>query len=268
MTFIVYVDDPAILDEARERSTALCEKHCARLVLVDATEDKDLSPGERKSRAHAQVVPGVPTVLFWAGRESVRDPNFIPLNELADSLVLDSSRGSGDLSALRELIAFFAQSKRFKVQDLAYLRLRPWKEMIATFFDDPKFAGDLGGIEKVMITAGSPAEQYYLLGWLASRLGWKPGAVETELRSHGKPRRIYEVALSSKSSTYRAVLQNENDLVVCLTVEGANAREQHCETLRDLSIIALVERAILAPQTTDVYRATIEAIGAILAHPA
>lgn len=263
MTFVVYVDDASIVQEAQQRAEALIGKHPARLVMVDASASH-ATPQELQSTTHAKIVPDVPTVLFWAGKESVRDPNFFALNELADILVLDSSRGSGDIESLRQLIEYFAQGRRSKVQDLAYLRLAPWQEMIATFFDDDELAPDLAKIESVEIAAGSPAEQYYLLGWLASRLNWKPGAVKYALRTQGKPRRIYDVALTSANSTYRACLEEGQGRVVCLTVEGANARERHCETLHDVSIVALVEQAILRPGTSDVFRATLDAAHAFL----
>lgn len=264
MTFVVYVDDASIAREAAERSQALVEKHRARLVLVDATEDPSLSPEDRQAFVRERLVPGIPSVLFWAGKESIGDPNFLALNAVVDSLVLDSSRGSGGIEALRQLIEYFSQGRRYKVQDLAYLRLAPWQEMIAGFFDDPELAGDLRTIERVSIAAGSPAEQYYLLGWLASRLQWKPGSVTYTLGSRGKPRRIYDVALTSAGTTYRAALQNDDERIVCLTVEGAHAREMHCDTLHDISVVALAEQAILQPQTSDVYRATLEAARAIL----
>ncbi len=263
MTFVVYVDDASLVKVAQQRAEALIEKHPARLVMVDVSASH-ATPEELKSTTHAQIVPDVPTVLFWAGKESVRDPNFFALNELADVLVLDSSRGSGDIESLRQLIDYFAQGRRSKVQDLAYLRLAPWQEMIATFFDDVELAPDLGKIESVEIVAGSPAEQYYLLGWLASRLNWTPDAVKHSLRTQGKPRRIYDVALKSANSTYRACIEDGNGRVVCLNVLGAKARAQHCETLHDLSIVALVEKAILRPGTSDVYRATLDAAHAFL----
>lgn len=264
MTFVVYVDDAGIAAEARERSQALVEKHRARLVFVDATEEPQLAPEERKAYVRDRLVPGVPSVLFWAGIESIGDPNFLALNEVVDSLVLDSSRGSGGIGALRQLIEYFSQGRRFKVQDLAYLRLAPWQEMIAGFFDDPELAGDLASIEKVAIVAGSPAEQYYLLGWLGSRLGWKPHSISYTLASRGKPRRIYDVALTSAGTTYRAALQGDDERIVCLTVEGVHAREMHCDTIHDVSVVALAEQAVLRPQTSDVYRATLEATRAFL----
>ena len=267
MTFVVYVDDASILAEAKERAEALIAKHPARLVMVDASGSHG-TPEELQSTTHAQIVPDVPTVLFWAGKESVRDPNFFSLNELADVLVLDSSRGSGDIESLRQLMEYFSAGRRTKVQDLAYLRLAPWQEMIAIFFDDPELADDLGKIASVEITAGSPAEQYYLLGWLASRLKWTPESVAVELHAKGKPRRVYEVALESAGSTYRAKLEEPKGPVVCLTVEGAHARERHCETLHDVAIVALVEQAILRPGTSDVYRATLDAARAFLEHSA
>ena len=58
------------------------------------------------------------------------------------------------------------------VRDLAYMRLAPWQEMIAQFFDDPALFEDLFSLRRLEVAAGSDAETTYLAAWLASRLSW------------------------------------------------------------------------------------------------
>jgi hypothetical protein len=291
LTLLAYSDDVVVVERIRERAHSIAKRHPARVVLFDATRDpqthdtqlewidlgaRGLSPDELASIAHAFTVQDIPTVLLWAAHDTTRNPAFSALNALAASLVLDSSRLGSDTGALRELTEYFEQGQRFNVQDLAYLRLAPWQEMIAQFFDDLETAGDLNDLRNIEIVAGSQAEAFYLLGWLASRLGWKhagPGAftspagstISYDLVMQGDPRRVRRVVLASKDTTFRAALEEGSDEVVCLTVEGAKTRPRHCEPLHDISNVALVERSILMPETSDVFRGAIESVRVLLA---
>jgi glucose-6-phosphate dehydrogenase assembly protein OpcA len=303
MTLVAYVDDAKFLQWIRERTREIVEKHPARVLLLDGTCDpqrhgiqtireivghRAVTRGEwidlgtcglpadtLTSIAHAFTVRSVPTVLLWAGHGIVDDPIFLALNAIADSLVLDSSRLEDGVTSLNQLTEYFAQEPRFAVQDLAYLRLGRWQEMIASFFDDAESSDDLFALREVEISAGSQAEAYYLLGWLASRLQWSPCArnemcnregkpVIFEIVRKGRPRRVYDVTLRSAETVFRATLQEGEEGVVSLSVEGAAMHAARSETLHDLSIVALLEQAILTPKTSDVYRATLEATRAIL----
>ena len=294
MTFIAYVDDPAIVGWMHERTQAIVKKHPARLVLLDGTLDArsheahaialaewvllgtvGLHPNQLGSIAHAFTRTGQPTVLLWAGQRIVDDSVFHALNATSDSLILDSSRIDQGVEQLAELVGYFVQERRFAIQDLAYLRLRPWQEMIAEFFDEPEFVEELEALERVTIAAGSQAEAYYILCWLASRLGWAPGnsqqllnalgtPVVFEVVHDGGPRRVRGVELASASTVFSAKLLDD-DATVCLTVTGAKTRAKRCEPLHDIAIVDLIERAILEPHTSDVYRATVEMVASLLA---
>jgi len=66
------------------------------------------------------------------------------------------------------------------LRDLAWMRLRPWQDMIANFFDDPALLGELFSIRRLHIASGSDSEAFYLAGWLASRLDWqRPAATRS-----------------------------------------------------------------------------------------
>lgn len=61
------------------------------------------------------------------------------------------------------------------VVDLAWLRSTPWRERLAGAFDAPTWRPELGRIESVRVHhhPTSEAAGLLLLGWLASRLGWR-----------------------------------------------------------------------------------------------
>src|SRR3954470_6193508 len=65
------------------------------------------------------------------------------------------------------------------VVDLSWLRSTPWRERIAASFDSPRRRPDLARISAVTVRhrEDSLASGLLFCGWLASRLGWEPGAL-------------------------------------------------------------------------------------------
>lgn len=279
--FIVFVDDPAIVNWINDRTRSISESHASRVIVLDGTRTGDgvsLEETERivigvqnlpaeqlRSIAHGLIVPNVPSVLLWAGQRTISDQRFFALNELAASLVVDSSRLEHDASAMRELTEYFSQAERVSVRDLAYMRLLPWQDTIAQFFDDITLVEDLFAIQSVEIVSGSQAEAYYLIGWLASSLEWTPCAknafcnrfgtqIAFSQERQGDPRRVLRVRLKTADSTFTAELDPNSPETVCLSIEGRKARPMHCTLLHDVTIIALLEKAILEPKTDPVFR--------------
>jgi glucose-6-phosphate dehydrogenase assembly protein OpcA len=66
-------------------------------------------------------------------------------------------------------------SEKVYVVDLAWLRSTPWRERIAATFDPDPVRPELGTISSVTIRhhPDSAASALLLVGWLASRLGWR-----------------------------------------------------------------------------------------------
>jgi hypothetical protein len=67
-------------------------------------------------------------------------------------------------------------SEQAYIVDLAWLRSTPWRERIAAVFDPPPLRSELRTITSVTVRhhPASTAAAMLLLGWLASRLGWRP----------------------------------------------------------------------------------------------
>ncbi|HEV2075643.1 MAG TPA: glucose-6-phosphate dehydrogenase assembly protein OpcA, partial [Thermoleophilaceae bacterium] len=183
---------------------------------VTVGSEEDLGPGELSlGREHVAlelgeehlghldtivdplVVTDLATVV-WAPhghREGVD-----ALMRLAQVVLVDSldepSIGSA-LERVREL------SERCYVVDLAWLRGTPWRERVAATFDPPAWRGELGAIDSVEVRhrPDSVAAALLLVGWLGSRLGWRPeGLIEHEgsLRGHARSgRREVQVMLRS-----------------------------------------------------------------------
>jgi glucose-6-phosphate dehydrogenase assembly protein OpcA len=184
--------------------------------------------------------------------------------------VLDSTD-----SALRDLFAFASAHPVVPISDLAYLRLAPWQESIALFFDGRDVIGELFDLRRVEITCGSDPEAYYLLGWLASRLEWTPCAperfcnrfgteIDFQVTSEGRARRIRRVALHSSGTQFVAEIDDENAGAIVLTVTGTKPHATRCHPITNIDIATLVERAILTGHDDRVFRDSLLAAGDIL----
>ena len=84
-------------------------------------------------------------------------------------------------------------SDRVYVVDLAWLRSTPWRERIAATFDPPALRAELETIAAITIRhhPDSTVAAMLLIGWLASRLGWRLSPLQRRGRSaerHGAGR--------------------------------------------------------------------------------
>jgi glucose-6-phosphate dehydrogenase assembly protein OpcA len=78
---------------------------------------------------------------------------------------------------LQELV-----EKGVPIADLNWRRLAGWQELTAEAYDAPQRRAALGEVDRVNIDyeKGSPLQALLYLGWLASRLNWKPVSYEHE----------------------------------------------------------------------------------------
>jgi glucose-6-phosphate dehydrogenase assembly protein OpcA len=98
------------------------------------------------------------------------------LRRLAQIMLIDSQDEPDVETALTRADDL---TKDTYVVDLAWLRSTPWRERIAAAFDSPRRRQDLPRIAGVTVRhrQDSLASGLLLCGWLASRLGWQPGAL-------------------------------------------------------------------------------------------
>ncbi len=301
LNIIAYVDEPHLLDRMTERLDMLAERNVSRTILlahderehqvcshcseiedtvVTRSEEiqlavKDIAPQELRSIAHALLVPGVRTVLLWGGSH-LTDPRFTALAELADTIILFSSATDSGSGPLHELLQVQSPDLEPKIRDLAFLRLMPWQDMIAQFFDAPVLAAELPHISRVEVVSGSAAEAYYLVGWLASRLSWDPcgqnefcnavgGKISMALRQTGTPRHIYRARLHAGGSIFSAEIEEGAEDLICLSVEGEQHRPPRCVPLHDVDMISLIEQAIFMPRN-DIFLETLHMVNRLLEH--
>lgn len=302
LNLIAFVEDANLLELILARIDTLGHKHPSRSIILDAarsesghsvhserkeigetlltqTEQIRLNAGsigaaELRSLVHGLLVPNVPSTLFWAGKH-LDDDRFRALAHLSHNVVIDSSRIASDARYVRELVGICGSGLEHAVHDLAYMRLLPWQDMVAQFFDDADLSEELPSISQVEVEAGSDCEAYYLFGWLASRLRWAPCAphefcnaegdrIRTTIVRKGQPRRVQSISLKSANSVFRAGLDEKTPDIACLTVTGAKHRPPRCSPLHDVDVVSLLEHAILVPDSGTVFVETLEMVRTLM----
>ena len=128
------------------------------------------------------LVPDVSVFLWWKDIPHYEDKLFNRLIELSDRVVIDSTcfdHPYQDLSRLAQIIR--ERPQLMSVSDLNWGRLTAWRTLIASFWDIPDYKPHLDKIDRITIEYDPPdiapdeiaPTALLILGWLASRLGWK-----------------------------------------------------------------------------------------------
>ncbi|HZZ64093.1 MAG TPA: glucose-6-phosphate dehydrogenase assembly protein OpcA [Candidatus Baltobacteraceae bacterium] len=301
LNLVCFVDDHDLRERMSARIDELAERYVSRAILLSCEDGghavrshsievndtvvthseqihlavRDVAADELRSIVQGLLVPTVRTVLLWAG-EHLTDARFEALGSLADTIVLFSSARDSGSGSLREVLALRGTAMERKVRDLAFLRLAPWQDTIAQFFDDPELVDELPHLRRVEATTGSAPEAYYLIGWLAGRLKWEAcgrnefcnadgRTITVEIERGPVPRRIYSVQLYSAGCVFSATMEHDADDLICLTVQGEKPRQHRCVPLHDIDMVSLVERAIFMPRG-EIFSETLGMVERLLQH--
>jgi glucose-6-phosphate dehydrogenase assembly protein OpcA len=176
----------------RERAERHIEMHCqlpisdgARQVcyeqiLVRATGEVD---DRLASAIIPLLVPDLPVFLWWTGTPPLGSRSFADLLRLTDRLIVDSADFARPEVTLPVIARISDAARgRFGVTDLNWTRLTPWREIATSFFDVPSWRLFLDGITGLRVGFAvdmdgrdiHPSQALLFVGWLASRLGWRP----------------------------------------------------------------------------------------------
>lgn len=291
MTLVAFFEDAAIGDWLRDRVGSLQAKDPARVVVLDATREegerriesewaelgvKGTHPDVLQSAVSSLALPQAPVVLIWGSTRIAEDERFARMAAEARVVVYNSSALDDSEGGLRALVEFVREHENVTMCDLAYLRLAPWQDCIALFFDGKNVIRELFDLRRVEIASGSAAEAYYLIGWLASRLEWRLCAanrfcnrfgteIEFTIAHDGPKRRIRRVALFSSQAQFVAELCREKAEVIELTVAGAVHEPHRLHPIANADTASLIERALLASNPDRVFRDSLLAAGDVLA---
>ena len=120
------------------------------------------------------MINDLPKFVWWKATPNPEELLFQELSEHCTCMIFDScyfSDPQGEFVRLQRLI-----DQETYVADLNWHRLAAWQELTAAAFDPPDRRESLIDIDQITIDyeKGNPAQALLFLGWLASRLNWKP----------------------------------------------------------------------------------------------
>ncbi|HEY9761702.1 MAG TPA: glucose-6-phosphate dehydrogenase assembly protein OpcA [Trichocoleus sp.] len=120
------------------------------------------------------VIGELPKFVWWKATPNAEQDLFQKLARSSNCIIVDSSFFSDAESELRKMQDLVEEGTF--IADLNWHRLAPWQELTAAAFDPPERRESLNDVDQVSIDyeQGNAAQAFMYLGWLASRLEWKP----------------------------------------------------------------------------------------------
>jgi glucose-6-phosphate dehydrogenase assembly protein OpcA len=142
-------------------------------------------------------------------------------------VVLTDAVDEPDVEAALDRVVELAE--RCEVVDLAWLRCTPWRERIAAAYDPPARRAELHTLSKISVRyrQDSLVSGLLLVGWLCSRLGWRP----EQLTRHGN-------LLRGRARARRGEVELRLEPVGGMSVPGLAG----VETRSDLGTLLALER--------------------------
>ncbi|MDP9071016.1 MAG: glucose-6-phosphate dehydrogenase assembly protein OpcA [Actinomycetota bacterium] len=164
------------------------------------------------------TLPDLPVVVWLVSR--LVQPSDALL-AAADAVLVDTKEAGGEemLPGLANLI------RRYTVIDLSWVRLRPWRELLAGLFDPAPLRPFLAGVQRAEVI-GKPGPRYLLGGWLVSRLGLPRSSVDLRDASHMVLRLTAEHDGAVGTFTVERV-EDKRLLRSSARVEGGPSRQDH-----------------------------------------
>jgi len=178
-----------------------------------------------KARFHLDSIvepfslPDVPMVVWLPARlPSAGDP----LMAAANRVVVDSRavKEAGVDALARSLIL----TRRLPVTDLSWIRLAPWRSLLAGLFEGGVHRPFIDGVRRVEI-AGNDGPRHLLGGWLLRRLRLARSAVHLTAAEHASVR--IEATVGGRTGTFSVSRPSaERVIQACVDIEDGPSVEQ------------------------------------------
>ncbi|HLK41604.1 MAG TPA: glucose-6-phosphate dehydrogenase assembly protein OpcA, partial [Polyangiaceae bacterium] len=213
LTFVALVSEASLFERAQATVAAVARAHPCRTIVVKwapgvervITADVSLhrtpsgaacgdalvveASGEAREWLPENIsrlaLPDLPMCIWWVGDLPDYDRLFDRM--LSDSDLLLVNSGEMDLRDLEKLSTILLKSRgRCALSDLTWVRVRPWLELVARFFDDEDARRYLPSLERITIEfcprdgsadVASP-QAALLLGWLAQAASLRKEAAD------------------------------------------------------------------------------------------
>ncbi len=210
------------------------------------------------------LISDLKTVIWWHGMPDPAAPLFRHLLEIADHLLVDSQDFATPASGLRHLLEVTGQrGRRCSVTDLAWIRLSPWREVVASCFDG-EHAPNLKDVLEVAIEyGGTPdcSEALLSAGWLRGQLSphlpvkLRPGpsglglhAIRVDTRQGGKP---LQLAITRRGTAIHAESSGAAHAARTGRLLNAQGAEQLAAALAEFGDDPVFRRAVEHLPATD-----------------
>jgi glucose-6-phosphate dehydrogenase assembly protein OpcA len=128
----------------------------------------------------ALMIGELPKFIWWKATPDSENGLFKRLSEHSNSVIIDSSSFNDSEKDLLRIHSLIEQGN--PLADLNWRRLAPWQELTAAAFDPPERRAALKEVDRVTIDyeQGNQAQALMFLGWLGSRLKWRPVSYQKE----------------------------------------------------------------------------------------
>lgn len=177
------------------------------------------STGIIRNTVFSQLDSDLPLVFWWKGELS--DVFEDRLYSRIDRFVFDSEKWADPgLHIDKVLAAYQSPQSHFRIHDLAFSRLNPYRRAIANAFDLPMLKEKASGIREIKIRyrVGQRQSAIYLANWLADRLGKTLDADQSKPGQLVYQSETGKLAIElTEADDYFAVAILAGDLVVELT---------------------------------------------------
>lgn len=191
-----------------------------------------------KARHHLDSVvepfalPDVPMVVWLpAGLPSPGDP----LMQAANRVVVDSravDEAGGDVLARSATLA-----RRLPVADLSWMRLAPWRSMLAGLFQGGQYRPFLDAVDRVEVW-GNSGPRHLLGGWLLRRLHLTPARVEMRRADHVSM--VVHAVSGGRKGTFKVARPRAERVIrSCVDIEDGPRVEQTVTMRRQWPSLAL-----------------------------
>jgi glucose-6-phosphate dehydrogenase assembly protein OpcA len=127
------------------------------------------------------LLPDLPTYLWWTDDVPFGSDLFTRMAALCDRIIVDSARLARPIDGLSKLATLsHATDADHGVSDFHWVRLTPWRNLTAQFFDKADLRPCVSRIDSVHVSyarpdgQGGPAQALLVAGWLVACLGWTP----------------------------------------------------------------------------------------------
>ncbi len=150
---------------------------CCEYITLQGTEAE---LAEMSGFIQSLVVGDLPKFLWWKAEPDLEQELFRRLATFCNLTIVDSSTFEDSSAALLNIHSL--HQKGINLSDLNWRRLAAWQELTAEAFDPPARRSALSEVDRFVLDyeSGNSAQAVLFLGWLASRLNWRPVSMTHE----------------------------------------------------------------------------------------